>query len=236
MASKRFRVGIRKWHRWLAYLLAVQLAFWIFSGFYFSVVPLATVRGRDQANHRPQPTITSDLSLADLESTLNKLSQVKRVTLHQLPPHGLVFEADTAQERVLFNAHTGERLSRLTKAQALELARLDFKGKLQTPTVRLLHKPTANEFRGPFPAFRVDVGDARNTALYFDAYTGELLARRNDFWRVFDFLWMLHILDFGDRTDFNNNLLRTASGLGSMFLLTGVGLIFWGRVKRRAKS
>lgn len=34
-----------------------------------------------------------------------------------------------------------------------------------------------------------------------------------DRWRVFDFLWMLHIIDFDSRDDFNHPLLQIASAL-----------------------
>ena len=66
---------------------------------------------------------------------------------------------------------------------------------------------------------------------------GELLARRTDRWRIFDFLWMLHIMDFDTRDDFNHPLLQLAAVLGLIIALSGV--VFWAmttRLFRRASS
>mgnify|MGYP003339799900 CR=1 FL=1 len=40
---------------------------------------------------------------------------------------------------------------------------------------------------------------------------GEIVSRRHALWRVFDFAWMLHIMDYEARTNVNNPLLRIAT-------------------------
>ena len=42
-------------------------------------------------------------------------------------------------------------------------------------------------------ATRVDFADGEGTRLYISTSTGEVIARRNDVWRFYDFFWMLHI-------------------------------------------
>jgi uncharacterized iron-regulated membrane protein len=75
--------------------------------------------------------------------------------------------------------------------------------------------------------------------VYIDAVTGEVVARRNDLWRFYDFFWMLHIMDYGAREDFNNNLLRSSAALGWFFALSGIWLLFYSfrrsdfRIKRK---
>ena len=44
---------------------------------------------------------------------------------------------------------------------------------------------------------------------------------RNDRWRAFDFLWMLHTMDYRGRADFNNRALRAFSVLGLVTVLSG---------------
>jgi len=61
--------------------------------------------------------------------------------------------------------------------------------------------------------------------LYIEPWTGELLARRTQGWRIFDFLWTLHIMDFDTRDNFNHPLLQAASALGLVIALSGV--VFW---------
>jgi len=67
--------------------------------------------------------------------------------------------------------------------------------------------------------------EPESLSLYLEPWTGEILARRTSRWRVFDFFWMLHIMDFDTRDDFNHPLLQAAALLGLIIALSGV--IFW---------
>jgi hypothetical protein len=51
---------------------------------------------------------------------------------------------------------------------------------------------------------------------------------------VFDFLWMLHIMDYEQRSNVNNTLLRVASTVGLLFMLSGVWLLFYSFRRRSA--
>jgi len=51
------------------------------------------------------------------------------------------------------------------------------------------------------------------------------MARRNDDWRFFDFFWMLHIMDYEERENFNNPLLITASIFALVTVLAGLLLL-----------
>jgi Na+-transporting NADH:ubiquinone oxidoreductase subunit F len=78
------------------------------------------------------------------------------------------------------------------------------------------------EYRArPLPAWRVDLADGRGTRIYVDAVTGAVSARRNGVWRVYDFLWGLHIMDYRGRDDFNNALLVGFALLGVATWMTG---------------
>ncbi len=75
------------------------------------------------------------------------------------------------------------------------------------------------------PVWRVDFSTPESLRLYVDPWTAEIVARRTARWRLFDFLWMLHIMDFSERDDFNTPLLQVAAALGLIVALSGV--IFW---------
>jgi hypothetical protein len=45
----------------------------------------------------------------------------------------------------------------------------------------------------------VDFDDWLQTTLYLHPDTGALVTRRHRLWRWYDFQWMLHIMDYGDR-------------------------------------
>jgi ferredoxin len=66
-----------------------------------------------------------------------------------------------------------------------------------------------------------------DTSLYISAADGQVLERRNNHWRVSDFFWMLHIMDYAGRSNFNNALVITVAliaiwlGLSGLMLLSG---------------
>jgi uncharacterized iron-regulated membrane protein len=82
-----------------------------------------------------------------------------------------------------------------------------------------------SEIRGrDTPVWKVSFAQPESLNLYLDPWTGEILARRTDRWRIFDFFWMLHIMDFDAREDFNHPLLQISAALGLVIALSGVGL------------
>ncbi len=86
------------------------------------------------------------------------------------------------------------------------------------------------------PLWRVDFDDRFSTSFYIDPYSGRLVTRRHQYWRIFDFLWMLHIMDYDQRSDVHNLLLKTAEVTGLTFAITGLWLLFYSFSGRRKKK
>ena len=83
-----------------------------------------------------------------------------------------------------------------------------------------------SEYRGgPLPAYRVEMDHPTGARLYVAADSGRVTARRNDRWRLFDLFWMLHIMDYGDRDDFNTWWLQVVAGLGVLTVVSGFVLL-----------
>jgi hypothetical protein len=76
------------------------------------------------------------------------------------------------------------------------------------------------------PIWRVDFADSANSSFYVSGETGKLLERRNDTWRIWDFAWMLHNMDYVSRTSFNHPLIIVMA-FGIIWLaITGFWLLF----------
>jgi hypothetical protein len=54
---------------------------------------------------------------------------------------------------------------------------------------------------------------------------GAFVAARGDSWRLFDFFWMLHTMDYVGRDDFNNPLVILAAAAAGWIALTGLLLV-----------
>lgn len=76
------------------------------------------------------------------------------------------------------------------------------------------------------PIWQIDFDDEQNSSYYVSGSTGELLERRNDTWRLWDFFWMLHIMDYGGRSSFNHSLIITLGFAAVWLAVTGVWLLF----------
>ena len=86
------------------------------------------------------------------------------------------------------------------------------------------------------PIWRVEFEGMWKPTLYLSPHTGELLSRRHDLWRGFDFFWMLHIMDYETRDNMNNALLKVATWMMVATSLSGAWLlIFSFRRKRRVR-
>jgi exosortase/archaeosortase len=53
-----------------------------------------------------------------------------------------------------------------------------------------------------------------------------LVTKRHDFWRLFDIMWMLHIMDYDTREDIHNPLLTIMASLALLTALAGLALVY----------
>ena len=86
------------------------------------------------------------------------------------------------------------------------------------------------------PLWRADFDGWNKPTLYFSAQTGELLSRRHELWRVFDFVWMLHIMDYDTRDNVNNTLLRVFTWGAVAMALSGAWLLLYSFPRRRRRK
>ncbi|MHC4910223.1 MAG: PepSY domain-containing protein [Planctomycetota bacterium] len=229
-------------HRWVALVVSLQLLAWSVGGLVFSILEIDAVRGDADAN-------LAALALGELDaaSTGSAIARVlgeidrSRVADVSIVDRGAGAAIEvTAIDGTLvgrFDVGTGAALPRLTAAEASALAVRDFVPGAEAVRVDLLESDPPGEYRGkPLPAYRVELAHRKRPNIYIDAVSGQVHARRNRSWRVFDFLWMLHIMDYKDRDDFNHPLLTSFSVLAVVTSLTGMALWGWRMAPRRRSA
>ena len=220
----------RKIHRWLGLVIGLQLVFWTASGLFFSLNPIAKVRGETEAP-KPQP-IEADLPVASPAAAISQLISGRtdiEIQTVLLRPHleSAVYEvsylANGKQRWALADAASGELREALDRDEALEIARKAYLPDSAIAGVVLItDAENGSEYRErPLPAYRITFDDPLGTRLYVSIERGVVTARRNDRWRWFDLLWMLHIMDYQTRDNFNTLLLQVVSGFGLATVLSG---------------
>lgn len=224
---------MRKLHKWFGLVLALQFVLWMASGLIMSLLDHDQVQGHHhRAEKLPQATAWPSglLSPSDvLAQAARPLRAVEAFWLRDRPVYRLSDESSAW----LLDARDGTRV-RVDSATARAVATADYVGQASAGAPELMQSATL-EVRGhPVPIWRVAFNDEDHTTLYVSGQDGGILERRNDAWRLFDILWMLHIMDYTDRDDFNNPLVVTAAAGGLWIALTGAWLLIASLRMRRS--
>jgi uncharacterized iron-regulated membrane protein len=216
-------------HKWLGLIVGVQMILWVASGLFMTAVPIEIVRGE----HNVRKADPSEISLEALPALRDLLREpITRAELTVLIGRP-VWRIDRAgKAHSLVDAQTGAMLSPLSAATALAIAQQDFEGQGAAQGVKLISTDPPIEYRASLPVWHVRFADTENTRVYVSPLTGKVVARRTDTWRVYDFLWSLHIMDYRGRDDFNHPLVVIASVLALILSVTGLWIVvvrFWPR-------
>ncbi len=237
LRSQRFW---RTLHLWLSLLLSLQIMAWFGSGLLMAWLPIEQVRG----NHLTNTAVSADwrqvqLSpaqvLAKLQTEVASMAISANPAQLSLTQRGSqpVYQWQSGQHFYYLDANSGQLLAPLTAAEASLLALQRYRGEAPLPQAELLQQIPA-EARGlTAPVWQLRFEDQENTVFYLHANTGQLLKVRTDRWRLFDFVWMLHIMDYQEREDFNHGLLIASSALALLFSISGVVLLCFARKRLR---
>jgi len=225
----------RSLHKWLGLVIGLQVLIWLATGLYMVVVDLDFIHG-DPLVKNMQQTVSIPVSAPVSPASLRQ--QYPDATGIGLRPvmKKTFYTVSTAQNRYLIDPQSGQVISPLNEETTREIAVFYYNGDSPIRDIKLLTDNPPREIgRRPLPLWRVDFNDRFNTSFYIDPYTGALVTRRHQYWRIFDFLFMLHIMDYDERADVHNLLLKVAQFTGVAFGITGLWLLFYS-FKRRRKA
>lgn len=218
----------RTLHKWLALIVGIQLVFWTLSGFYMVVVDLDFIHG-DALVRNVRVPLGADRPAVGFSEVAQQFDGVTAISLRALPGQAApLYEITTRTGKVLVDATSGQQLSPLSRDVIANLSRQYYAGRGELASLTLIERDAPLEIQTrPLPLWRADFDDWLQTSLYVHPDSGVLVTRRHRFWRWFDFLWMFHIMDFEQRTDMNNGLLRTATIAGLVTVLSGCWLLYF---------
>ena len=215
----------RRAHKWIALVIGVQALLWMLSGLYMTAISIDVIHG-DHLAHADQSPLDRSARLIDGAQLAQQYPDTQSITLKHLMSRP-VYELHREGGIVLIDARTGVKVGPLDRTTAVRLATSLYLGTAQVESATLLTTAPQEVASRPVPMWQVRFADREGTTLYIAPDSGELLAKRHDLWRWFDFLWMFHIMDYEERSDVNNALLRIASAIGLLFGLSGAWLLFY---------
>ena len=221
-------------HKWAGLILCVQILLWFASGLFMALFPIDEVRGSHLAEKASWSLADADVIPIEIAMTIyeGELTGASLTSIAGEPAYALIGDKGTQ----LINAHTGKSWQPIAEDTVRVAATRYYKGEGHIQAIKRLTQ-VPNEYRRPPPVWQVQFDDKPQTRLYLDADTAELRAVRTKLWRVYDFMWMLHIMDYKTRDNFNSWWLRLAAFLALLFAISGLFLVVhrvFLRPKRRA--
>ena len=253
--AKSTHYYIRRSHRYLGLLLGIQFMLWTIGGLYFSWSDMDEIHG-DHQKKQP-PLLSASVQLVSPSSVLDSIKKFHQVDslvsiqlidilgepVYQIRCLSAIHNDVTNHHQMkamnhLANAKTGALRNALSEAEAIRVAKRFF---VDAPEVKRVEYLTQigshHEYReNPLPAYAVSFNHPTSTTVYVAAELGTVQKFRNDKWRVFDFLWMLHTMDYKGRDNLGNVLLRAFSIFGLITIFSGFALYFVSSKRLRKKS
>jgi len=225
---------MRKAHNYLGLILFVQIGLWFLSGLVMAWLPIDEVRGNHlkyavttswhNATVTPSDILRHHSSAAVLSLThrINEVGHASLDTLDAIPVYHVV-DDNTAYR---YSALTGEPLQTMRESAIREAAKEQYTGTADIGEMQLLSVLPQEVQNLSAPLWQVSFNDDLNSRFYIDPNTGSVLRVRTDTWRLFDFMWMLHIMDYKDRSNFNTPWLIAFSVCAFLFTLTCVAPLY----------
>ena len=194
----RIRHQLRRWHVWLGWVVGLPILLWVVTGLVMVWKPIEEVRGMHLLNRSAPmrfagpivPPVVTGVPLTHLTLEQRARGPVWVAVL----PDGTARAADPATGRWLPPYSAGDAVA---EVQSLYTGKSPVRSVTRTdperPPLELRHKVAT---------WQVALADG--THFYVDAATGYLHAKRTGWWRIYDFMWGLHIMDPQTREDTHN--------------------------------
>jgi hypothetical protein len=186
---------------------------------------------RVRSEHRMAAPVVTDLANEEVFAAPQTVlaaagAPVRRIGLERVGARNVYVVEPYEGRPMLFDATSGVRLSPIDETFARAIAEQAIAGEEPALRMTLIEQNPPIEYRGELPVWRADFGGPENLSVFVAADTGRIAARRSDLWRVYDFLWSLHIMDYRERENFNHPLLIAFSVGALAMSLFGLILLF----------
>lgn len=227
----------RKIHRYLGVFIGIQFLMWTLGGLYFSWNNMDDVHGETlikaktpfakPINFEMIQKGVDSLKTAQEFDNINNLQFIE--VLNQTYVLLTYFVNDEVKSQLIV-AENGALRKYFSEEECLQMVQQQLKNPIpiiKQDFITLEDIGNHHEYRGkPLPAYVFTLDHSTNTNIYVAVNTGQITSVRNDNWRRFDFLWMLHTMDYSTRDHITNWILRIFSVLGLGTVLSGFYLFY----------
>ena len=213
-------LNFARWHIWLGWLVGIPTLMWMVTGLYMAAKPIEEVRGNHlRVEQAVQPLVLPGSALASAEFPIREM----RAVMQDGRAVAILTGMDGSTRRV--DMQSGAALPALSANDARLIVAEQIKGGDQIRSVTAFDADNVPfNFRREMPVWQVALEDGAH--IYVGRDTGQIEAVRTRWWRGFDFMWGLHIMDLRTREDTSHPILILFAALGVIGALLGCILMF----------
>lgn len=228
MARTSLMRKFARWHIWLGWLVGVPLLMWTLTGLVMVARPIEEVRGNHlRVEQETLPLTLPGEAFGAVEGPIREIHakmQDGRAVAVLTMMDGSVRRRDMT---------TGQEIGPFGPAEARAVVARQIVGGDKVQRVTLYEADAVPfDFRREMPVWQVALVDG--THIYVGRDTGQIEAVRTRWWRLFDVMWGLHIMDLQTREDTSHPILILFAALGAIGALLGCMLMFRKRKARAA--
>ncbi|MDZ4307763.1 PepSY domain-containing protein [Allopontixanthobacter sp.] len=229
MARQKWMLRFARWHIWLGWLVGVPVVMWMVTGLVMVARPIDEVRGNHLRIEQPESPLPPDTAIS-VALPDDPARPVKSVTtaMQSDQPVTTIEYMDGALERF---GSSGARLPPLNEIEARVVVAEQIVGGDRIASITAFDADNVPfDFRRPLAVWQVELDSGDR--IYIGRDTGQIEAVRTRWWRLFDFMWGLHIMDLQTREDTSHPILILFAALGLIGALLGTMLMFRRRKAR----
>lgn len=216
----------RKFHKWLMAFLGIQFFIWSVTGAYMVFFDIDYIHG-DSLVKNSQEKIDPQQVNYSLQSLLRAYPQAQQISAGTFMGKA-VYRFDFDEKKWLIDATDGEVLSPLDENAAIQAAIFYYSGKGDVSNASLITDNPPFELNPDvLPVWRINFVDLGAPTIYVSAQNGAMVGKRHDFWRLFDWMFRFHVMDYETGEDLNNSLLFWFTLFGILSCLSGLVLAYF---------
>ena len=217
---------VRNTHKYLSFFISIQLLLWTISGIYFAFNKIENVRGEQ---YRAQTSSDYNFNKIEFEIPNAESVNVKKRL-------GKTIIAASTKNGMRYFNEEGGALQKISFDEAKQL--VSKQTSLKPMAVEEIYtSEKGSEYRGrELPLYKVVTRNANDNEVnaYLNIFTGEVVAIRSAQWRIWDLMWGFHIMDWQERDNIDNLLLKIFSILALVSSISGILLFFKIDIKKEA--
>lgn len=226
---KLFNIS-HKLHKWLMLFIGAQFVIWSVTGAYMVFFDIDYIHG-DSLIINHQSKINPENLTYSSRALFQQYPKAKNLTVTVLIDRE-IYRFNVEEQKFIVDASNGELLSPLSESKALAIAKHFYSGDGEVINVELINtKPPFELSARNLPAWRIDFDNIGAPALYISADSGIVVTKRHNFWRLFDWMFRFHIMDYGDDEDVSNWLLFAIALLALFATFSGLVLTYFKMIK-----